>query len=464
MEKPASLAAGTAAFPDAHEAFRRPGAKPITHGDLRRARVAGPLRRMAGRRVAVRVADDLTTAVAIALLDGVTEGMLLLPSDAEEEDVQGQLAAADANVLITDRAGRSDGEHPREIFTAGDAGDLLRTVRGSAVLPDPVITEWLIPTSGTTGKPKVVAHPFRSLTRTVRADRAVPDRLVWGLAYGMTRFAGVQVLVQSQLSGSPLIVPPHDADLASRVRAFAELGCTAVSATPTMWRQILMTPAAAGLNLQQITLGGEIANDAILRALARRWPHARITHIYASTEAGVGFSVKDGRAGFPATWLDHPPDGVRLAVDGRSVLRIRPIDAGQRLLEGPPLFDEQGFVDTGDLVRQEGDRYLFLGRENGAINVGGSKIQPEQIEQILLECPGVQLAWVRGKPSPITGMVVEAHIVQDASLPTDLARRKEIADFCRQRLPAHAVPTLIRFVDHIELNEAGKVLRPAGTR
>ena len=292
----------------------------------------------------------------------------------------------------------------------------------------------------------------------------MPDRLVWGLAYGITRFAGVQVLLQSQLSGSPLIVPPHDADLASRVRAFAELGCTAVSATPTMWRQILMTPAAAGLDLQQITLGGEIANDAILRALARRWPHARITHIYASTEAGVGFSVKDGRAGFPATWLDHPPDGVRLAVDGRSVLRIRPIDAGQRLLEGPPLFDEQGFVDTGDLVRREGDRYLFLGRENGAINVGGSKIQPEQIEQILLECPGVQLAWVRGKPSPITGMVVEAHIVQDASLPTDLARRKEIADFCRQRLPAHAVPTLIRFVDHIELNEAGKVLRPAGTR
>ena len=112
MEKPASLAAGTAAFPDAHEAFRRPGAKPITHGELRRARVAGPLRRLAGRRVALRLADDLTTAVAIALLDGITEGMLLLPSEADEEDVQRQLAAADASVLITDGAGRSDGGYP----------------------------------------------------------------------------------------------------------------------------------------------------------------------------------------------------------------------------------------------------------------------------------------------------------------------------------------------------------------
>ena len=336
-------------------------------------------------------------------------------------------------------------------------------MRGSAERPDPTITEWLIPTSGTTGKPKVVAHPFRSLTRTIRTDRAVPDRHVWGLAYGITRFAGVQVLLQSQLSGSPLIIPPPDADLAGRVRAFAELGCTALSATPTMWRQILMTPAAAGLDLQQITLGGEIANDAILRALARRWPRCA-DHPYLCVHRSGRRLLGQGRSGwFPGHWLDHPPDGVRLAVDGRSVLRIRPIDAGQRLLDGPPLFDEQGFVDTGDVVRREGDRYLFLGRENGAINVGGSKIQPEQVEQILLECPGVQLAWVRGRPSPITGMVVEAHIVQDASLPTDLARRKEIADFCRQGLPAHAVPTVIRFVDHIELNQAGKALRPVGT-
>ena len=463
MEKPASLAAGTAAFPDAHEAFRRPGSRPITHGELRRARVAGPLRRLARGRVALRLTDDLSTAVAIAVFDGAAEGMLLLPAEAGEEEVQRQLAAANATVLVTDGAGRLDTVYPGDIFTVGGVDDLLRAEGVAATRPDPTSTQWLIPTSGTTGTPKVVVHPFRSLTRTIRTDRAVPDRLVWGLAYGITRFAGVQVLLQSQLSGSPLIVPPQDADLAGRVRAFAELGCTALSATPTMWRQILMTPASAGLDLQQITLGGEIANDAILRAVARRWPNARITHIYASTEAGVGFSVKDGRAGFPAAWLDHPPDGVQLAVDGRSVLRIRPIDAGQRMLDGPPLFDEQGFVDTGDVLRRDGDRYLFLGRENGAINVGGSKIQPEEVEQTLLDCPGVQLAWVRGRPSPITGMVVEAHIVQDASLPTDLARRKEIADFCRQALPAHAVPTVIRFVDHIELNQAGKTLRPAGT-
>jgi acyl-CoA synthetase (AMP-forming)/AMP-acid ligase II len=407
------------------------------------------------------LADDLTTAVALTLLDGIAEAIHLPPFEADAAELQRQLAIAGASVLVSNEATTLSDAIPVELFVAGDADDLLRTQPGETTALERTATEWLIPTSGTTGRPKVVAHPFRSLARAIRADRPVESDLVWGLAYGVTRFAGVQVLLQSLLSGSPLVIPTPGSDLAGRVRTFAELGCIALSATPTMWRQILMTPASAALDLHQITLGGEIADDAILRAVARRWPGARITHIYASTEAGVGFSVKDGRAGFPAAWLERPPAGVQLAVDDRSVLRLRPSVAGQRQLDGPSLFDEHGFIDTGDVLRRHGDRYLFLGRENGAINVGGSKIQPEQVEQALRDCPGVQLAWVRGKPSPITGMVVEAHIVQDASFPTDLARRKEIADFCRQVLPAHAVPTVIRFVDQIELNPAGKTLRQA---
>jgi acyl-CoA synthetase (AMP-forming)/AMP-acid ligase II len=60
-------------------------------------------------------------------------------------------------------------------------------------------------------------------------------------------------------------------------------------------------------------------------------------------------------------------------------------------------------------------------------------------------------------------MLVEADLVQDPGLPTDLARRTAIGAFCRERLPGYAVPTLIRFVDHIVLNEAGKASRTRGT-
>ncbi len=57
-------------------------------------------------------------------------------------------------------------------------------------------TEWLIPTSGTTGTPKIVVHRLETLARSIRAGSSDRDD-VWGLAYGTSRFAGLQVLLQA---------------------------------------------------------------------------------------------------------------------------------------------------------------------------------------------------------------------------------------------------------------------------
>ena len=66
-----------------------------------------------------------------------------------------------------------------------------------------------------------------------------------------------------------------------------------------------MTPKANHINLLQATLGGEIVDDRILSAITALFPKARIVHIYASTEAGVGFSVSDNRSGFPLNYLKN---------------------------------------------------------------------------------------------------------------------------------------------------------------
>jgi hypothetical protein len=75
--------------------------------------------------------------------------------------------------------------------------------------------------------------------------------------------------------------------------------------------------------LIQVTLGGEVVDQQILDSLRRTFPHARIVHIYATTELGRCFSVTDGRAGFPARYLTEPTaDGVVLGVeDGELVVR-----------------------------------------------------------------------------------------------------------------------------------------------
>ena len=86
---------------------------------------------------------------------------------------------------------------------------------------------------------------------------------------------------------------------------FVREGVNAMSATPTLWRKILMSDASRSLALRSITLGGEIADQQVLSTLASTYPSARIRHIYASTEAGTGFSVTDGKAGFPVSFLEN---------------------------------------------------------------------------------------------------------------------------------------------------------------
>jgi acyl-CoA synthetase (AMP-forming)/AMP-acid ligase II len=226
-----------------------------------------------------------------------------------------------------------------------------------------------------------------------------------------------------------------------------------------------MSPLAQRLALRQITLGGEIADRAVLDNLRETFPHSRITHIYASTEAGVGFSVNDGRAGFPAELLDTPPPGVHLRVcDGR--LWIRSTRAALRYLAHDQTIDNgDGFIDTGDIVEFRNGRYHFLGRASGAINVGGMKVHPEEVECILNAAPDVRESRVYARKNPFTGHVVVADIVLhrglgETSEPTREAdARERILGLCREQLLPHMVPAVIRFVGSITVGAAGKVGR-----
>jgi acyl-CoA synthetase (AMP-forming)/AMP-acid ligase II len=396
-----------------------------------------------GRTVALSWADPRVLAAHLLALDGVAAALLLLPADLPGDQAAALIADAGADAVLADRS--------LPPAPAGLAGT-------GAGLP---ATRWVIPTSGTTGSPKLVSHTLATLTRTVRPAGG-GERLRWGLLYDLARFAGLQVFFQSLLTGSPLIFSDPAGPLGVRLAALAAAGCTALSATPTLWRKILMTGGGAELPLRQVTLGGEIADASILAALARAYPAARITHIFASTEAGVGFSVHDGRQGFPASYLTEPPGDVEIAVDAGGFLLLRPPRAGQRFVDaGAPLADSEGWINTGDLVRAEGNRFLFLGRANGAINVGGNKVFPEEVEQVIYEVPGVAMAQVKARRSSITGSLVEASVVPAADACDRVALAAAVRSHCRARLPAFKTPAIITVQDAIEIQDAGKMARPA---
>lgn len=311
-------------------------------------------------------------------------------------------------------------------------------------------------TSGTSGAPKVARHSLTSLLQRVsggRGHQAAGD-CRWLLTFQPTGFAGVQVQL-SALAARGAIVVPEERTPAGFHAAAVSAGVTHVSATPTFWRALLMLVRPGELQLQQVTLGGEGADQAILDRLRRHFPQARITHTYASTEAGVVFAVHDGISGFPAAWLDTRVQGVELRLrDGYLQIRTAARMQGYASGHEQPLLDD-GWLATRDQCVIEGDRVRILGRDDAMINVAGSKVYPAAVEAVLLSLPGVGEARVYGVPNPIAGAIVGADVVLAEGL-DPVATRAAILAACRDQLAAYQVPRVLRVVEKIDVSISGK--------
>ncbi len=304
--------------------------------------------------------------------------------------------------------------------------------------------------SGTTGTPKRLRHDFVRLRGRLRGVAEEGSR--WLLTYDPGAFAGLQVMLTAAAAGALLVAVPSSGagTIAALAQAARRHAVTHVSGTPSFWRAFLMALGDADLPLAAVTLGGEAADQPLLDRLAERFPQARLRHIYASTEAGALFAVADGRAGFPAAWLDAAPDGLDLRI-AEGVLEVRSPRAA------PGAVDADGWLSTGDLVERRGDRVLFAGRLDGLVNVGGVKVSPEAVERCLLAVDGVADAAVVAVPSPITGHLLTATIVPVPGADESALRvalRAATAD-----LPPAARPRALTFADHIPLSAAGKKSR-----
>jgi acyl-coenzyme A synthetase/AMP-(fatty) acid ligase len=325
--------------------------------------------------------------------------------------------------------------------------------------PAPLDTEWVLLTSGTTGPPKLVVHSRAGLTGAIAALRAGEAPPVWGTFYDIRRYGGLQILLRALLGAGSLVLSDAKEPVGDHLARLGRRGVTHLSGTPSQWRRALMSTAIGAIAPSYVRLSGEIADQAVLDALRRAFPDARIGHAYASTEAGVGFEVTDGREGFPAAFLDGGGPVAMKVVDGS--LRLRSGRTATGYVNGAALADAEGFVDSGDMVERRGERCYFAGRRGGIVNVGGLKVHPEEVEAALNRHQAVRMSLVKARPSPITGALVVADVVlADASAPgNEPALKRDIVAFCRAALPPHKVPAQIRFVPALAMLPTGKMAR-----
>ena len=417
----------------------------------------GRLGELSGCSVLLAVADQLVSGLAIMELDGVARRMLLCPPDLAADHLSSLIEDAEIDAVVTDSPTQWASSGIKLIVMA------QTPLRTATRLQTERATEWLMLTSGTSGVPKIVGHMLEALTGAIVADgpaRGAPP--VWATFYDIRRYGGLQIFLRAIIGGGSMVLSEPGEPVTDYVKRLREKSVTHISGTPSHWRKLLMSGAASGFAPRYVRLSGEIADQAVLDGLTRAFPAASVGHAYASTEAGVGFAVNDGLEGFPAEMIGTNRDGVEMKVEDGS-LRIRSTRTAHAYVgrQAAALTDADGFVDTGDMVERRGDRYHFVGRRGGIINIGGLKVHPEEIEAVINRHPDVRMSRAKSRRSPITGAIVVADVILadgDSVGRSDEIRKAILAD-CKASLAAHKVPALIRFVPSLDVTAAGKLAR-----
>jgi long-chain acyl-CoA synthetase len=311
--------------------------------------------------------------------------------------------------------------------------------------------------SGSTGRSKAVVHDGTLLLRKYLRPRHCFRTLAFLL---FDHIGGLDTLCYSLANGSCLITLPDHAP-ETVCAAIARHRVAVLPVTPTFLNLLLLSGAQARhdlTSLQIITYGAEVMTEQTLARLRQAFPHVKLVQKFGASELGTLRSQsRDSGSG----WIKLGGEGCQTRlVDGS--LEIKADSAMLGYLNAPSPFTPDGWFPTGDAVEVDGEWLRFLGRRSEMINVGGEKVYPAEIENVLQTLGGVEEATVGGAPNAITGQMVVARI--KLRVPeTPALFRQRLRDHCRGQLPDYKIPQKVILVQESQGGVRFKKMRRAGT-
>ena len=306
-------------------------------------------------------------------------------------------------------------------------------------------SEITIFTSGTTGQPKKVVHTVETLTRSVRLGVRYMGQ-VWAYAYNPTHMAGLQVFFQA-FENLNTLINVFNKQRSEVYELIAKYTVTHISATPTFYR-LLLPFEKAYESVIRVTLGGEKSDQHLYDSIVKIFPSAKINNVYASTEAGSLFAAKGDCFQIPEKIRDK-----FTVVDDELLIH-------KSLLGRSESFKFEGdYYHSGDLIEwvdKESGLFRFKSRKNELINVGGYKVNPGEVENVISAIEGVKQVLVYGKANSVLGNVLCADIqLEEGSELTNVDIKKALAS----QLQDFKIPRRIKFVEQFELTRTGKLKR-----
>jgi len=312
--------------------------------------------------------------------------------------------------------------------------------------------------SGSAGKPKAAVHDFERLSRKFTKRRRNLRTLTF-LLYD--HIGGVDTLLYS-LSNASCIITVSDRSPDMVCRAVQTHAVEVLPVSPSFLNLLILSHAYERYDLSSlkvITYGAEVMPQSTLRRCHELFPHVELLQKFGTTEVGA---LRSESKAPDSTWVKLGGDGCQVRVIN-GVLQIKAESAILGYLNAPSPFTDDGWFVTGDLVEVDGDFMRILGRETDVINVGGEKVNPAEVENVIHELEVVREVAVYGEPNAILGNVVcaSASLVSSPDSTTQRAIIHQIKAHCRRRLEPYKVPITVTLVDHHLYSERFKKIRRA---
>ena len=303
--------------------------------------------------------------------------------------------------------------------------------------------------SGTEGAPKVMIHDFRSLLESFNVAKR-QKRLRFLLFLLFDHIGGLNTLFGCLSKGSEIVLPNDRTP--SAILKLLELHKVQVFPTsPTFLNMMSQSGDVSNYNLRSlklITYGTERMPEALLERLSKTFPHSRFIQTFGTSETGIVKTVsKNSKSTF---FKIEDPDVDYRVIEGELHLKSKLLVPGYKNLNSER-FSSDGWFLTGDLVEIEGEYMRIIGRKTKVINVGGLKVLPSEVENIINQVDGVVDSTVFSKQNSITGEVVCAEIVIGKDFNVKEIKSK-IKAFCKQELDSYKVPVKILILEDVRMN------------
>jgi len=356
-----------------------------------------------------------------------------------------------------------------------DAGEL--DTRSAAVQPDDLCD--ILFTSGTTGRPKG-AMLFHSAS--IRAYDSWAD--VVGLRTGdryliinpFFHAFGLKAGILASFIKGATIIPHPVFDVPAVMRRVMEEQVTMLPGPPAIFQTILNHPDLASFDLSSLRLsvtGAAAIPTQMIVDMRAKLGFENVVTGYGLTEThGIATMCRhDDDPETIAKTSGRPIPNVEARVVDESGQELPPGEQGEVVVRGYNLMkgyydnaeatadaiDADGWLHTGDLAyRDEGGNFVITDRLKDMFIVGGFNAYPAEIENMMMEHPGVASVAVVGVPDARLGEVGMAFVVPATGAVPDAA---ELIEWCRENMANYKAPRYVEFVESLPLNASNKVLK-----